>query len=113
MALRLKHDVVGSMLNQVISLGDLRMEIAEIWRSLFEGWPEHIPRQGVVVTTGGESIPFKDFLISGRLLLVERTSPDVSGAARVVLMYESISVVKLTTPGELSQYQAMGFQPPL
>jgi hypothetical protein len=89
------------------------MEIAETWRSLFENWPESIPREGVIVTTVGESIPFQDFLISGALLLVDRTSPDASGAQRVMIAYQFIAGVKLTTPGELSQYQVMGFQPPL
>lgn len=65
------------------------------------------------MTTNGESIPFKDFLISGRLLLLDRSSPDVSGAGRVMLIYEAIAAVKLATPGELSQFQAMGFQPPI
>jgi hypothetical protein len=88
------------------------MEIAETWRSLFENWPESIPREGVIVTTTGDQIPFKDFLLSGGLILVDRSSPDVSGAGRIMVIYETISIVKLTAAGALSQFQAMGFQPP-
>jgi len=89
------------------------MEIAETWRSLFENWPQNIDRQEVLVTTVGESIPFTNFLISGGLLLVDRGSPDASGARKVILAYESISAMRLSTAAELSQFQAMGFQPPL
>ena len=89
------------------------MENAETWRSLFESWPENIPREGVGVTTVGESIPFTDFMISGGLLLVDRASPDASGARKVMLTYESISAIRLSTACELSQFQSMGFRPPL
>ncbi len=38
------------------------MELAETCRSRFENWPKNIPREAVIVTKLGESIPFKDFL---------------------------------------------------
>ena len=88
------------------------MEAGEAWRNLFENWPESIPRQGVVVTTFGESINFINFLISGGLLLVERDKPDSVGARKVVLSYDSLSAVKLASTMELARFQVMGFQAP-
>ncbi len=83
------------------------------WQSIFENWPDAIQRRGVVVTKHGESIPFVDFLISEGLVLVERDGPDASGARRAIVGYESISIIKLATNCELSQFRAMGFQPTL
>ena len=88
------------------------METAESWRTLFENWPESIPREGLAVPTFGESIPFTDFLISGGILLLERDRPDSAGARKVMLAYDAISAVKITSPIELAQFQVMGFQAP-
>lgn len=88
------------------------MHTAEAWRSLFENWPESIPRQGLLVTVLNETIPFKDFLISGSLLLLERELPDTAGSRKVVLAYDAITAVKLTSPLELARFQVMGFQSP-
>ena len=88
------------------------MHSAEAWRSLFENWPESIPRSGMLVTSFGETIGFKDFLISGSILLIERETPDSLGARKVMIAYDGIAAVKLTTPMELARFQVMGFQNP-
>lgn len=88
------------------------MTTSESWRSLFENWPESIPRQGLVVTSFGESIPFSDFMLSGGILLLERDKPDSSGARKVMLSYDAVSAIKLTHTIELARFQVMGFQPP-
>lgn len=88
------------------------MHAAEAWRSLFENWPESIPRAGLVVTSYGETVPFKDFLISGNILLVERDTPDSMGARKVMVAYDNIAAVKITNPMELARFQVMGFQKP-
>ena len=88
------------------------METAEAWRAIFENWPEVIPREGILVTKFQESIPFSNFLISGGILLLERDKPDSIGARKVMVAYDAISAVKLTTPMELARFQVMGFQPP-
>ncbi len=89
------------------------MNDSESWRSLFENWPESIPRQGLLVTSFQEQIPFVDFLISGSILLVERDKPDALGSRNVMIAYSAISAVKITRPMELALFQAMGFQPPM
>ena len=87
------------------------METAQYWQALFEKWPEVIKRQGAVVTREGEAVPFVNFLISGGLLLLERDGPDANGARRVIIAYDAIGMVKLSTTAEMSLFQAMGFQP--
>jgi len=89
------------------------MSDSESWRAIFENWPESIPRQGIVVTTYQESIPFINYLISGGVVLLERDTPDSQGARKVMLSYEGINAVKITAPMELSRFQVMGFQPPM
>ena len=88
------------------------MESALAWRAIFENWPESIPKQGLVVTSFQETIPFVDFLISGGILMVERDKPDTYGARKVMIVYEAISAVKITNPMELARFQVMGFQAP-
>lgn len=88
------------------------MSSGEGWRAIFENWPNIVPRQGSVVTNYGDTIAFKDFLISGKILLIERETPDSSGARKVMVPYEVISAVKLSTPMELAKLQVMGFQSP-
>ncbi len=89
------------------------MQTAEHWRNIFESWPESIPRQGILITMQGESIPFSSYLVSAGLLLLERDSPDSLGARKVMLNYGSIAALKITTPMELARFQVMGFQAPL
>jgi hypothetical protein len=86
------------------------MGTAESWRSLFENWPETIPREGMIVTSLQETIPFVNFLVSGGILLVERDKPDTYGSRKVFVGYDAINALKLTTPMELARFQVMGFQ---
>jgi len=88
------------------------MHSTEAWRSLFENWPAGIPRTGLLVTGYGETIGFRDFLISGTMLLVERETPDSLGARKVIVTYDGIVALKIASPMELSRFQVMGFQSP-
>lgn len=89
------------------------MDSSESWRTLFENWPETLPRTGMVVTTFQETIPFVNFLISGGILLVQRDRPDTQGARKVMIAYDAISAIKLTDPDEIGRYQVLGFQAPM
>ena len=88
------------------------MDASESWRSLFENWPDSIPREGLLITNFQETIPFVDFMISGAILLVERDKPDTFGARKVMVTYDAVSAVKITRPLELARFQVMGFQAP-
>ncbi|HEY3966421.1 MAG TPA: hypothetical protein VGM05_17805 [Planctomycetaceae bacterium] len=89
------------------------MTTGEYWRSLFENWPNSVPRRGLLITTFNESIPFVNYLISGGILLLDRDKPDSSGARKVMVAYDAISAVKITEVVELANFQALGFQPPM
>ena len=89
------------------------MDPAESWRALFENWPDSIPREGLLVTNYQETISFRDFLVSGGILLLERDKPDTYGARKVFVTYGGIAAVKLPTPMELARFQVMGFQSPI
>ena len=86
------------------------MDSSDVWRSFFETWPKSIPHKGILVTVHQETIPFVGFLISGGLLMVERDKPDTYGSRKVIVSYDAISAVKLTSPEELSKFEVMGFQ---
>jgi len=85
------------------------IQTAEAWRTLFENWPDAIPRQGIVVTPQ-ETIPFVNYLISGSLVILERDKPDTLGARKVIVAYDNIVGLKLPSPLELAKFQVMGFQ---
>ena len=89
------------------------MDSSDSWRSLFENWPENIPKQGMIVTKFQETINFVGFLVSGGILLVERDKPDTYGARKVFVTYDAISALKLGSPEELSHFKVMGFQDPM
>jgi len=89
------------------------MDPAVAWKSLFEGWPDAIPRAGMIVTGFGEAIPFNGFMVSGGLLVIERETPDQFGTRKVILPYGQVAAVRLSTTIELTRFAAMGFQPPM
>ena len=89
------------------------MNTGEYWRALFESWPSSIPRRGMVITTLNEPIAFVNYMLSGGILLLERSGPDTVGARKVMIAYDAISAVKITDVVELANFQALGFQPPM
>ena len=85
-------------------------DVSSQWKQLFENWPNAIPKNGMVVTTFGETITFVNFLISPGILLIERDKPDSSGARKVMISYSAISAVKISSPMEIGRFTVMGFQ---
>ena len=85
----------------------------ETWRNVFQHWPSSLPKQGLAVTTFGESIQFVNFLVSNSAVIVERDKPDTVGARKVIIDYGAISALKLTDPADIARYQVLGFQPPV
>lgn len=81
------------------------MDVTSAWRSAFESWPADLPRSGMVVTSGQESIPFVDFLISDTFVIVERDKPDSQGARKLIIALAAIVAVKLPTTEDLSKLQ--------
>jgi hypothetical protein len=86
------------------------MDTAESYRAFFASWPKDLPVDGHLVTTYGDTIPFKSYAVSAGLLVLGRDKPDSYGSRRVVLGYDQIAALKLSAPIELSVFHSMGFK---
>lgn len=86
------------------------MDAGECWRKLFNDWPQNLPRQGLLITTFNEAIPFVNFLVSEGILLVERDRPDSANARKVMVTFNAISALKSTSPGDLTEFKVLGFE---
>jgi hypothetical protein len=80
-----------------------------VWREFFLNWPVSLPRRGVVLSTLNEATPFKSFLTTDSVVLLERTNPDPLGTRFVMLSYDAIHAVKFTDPLKESVFTAAGF----
>ena len=45
------------------------------WKQLFVGWPDDMAYTGALVTSWGEQIAFREFMLTHTLLLIERRTP--------------------------------------
>jgi hypothetical protein len=88
------------------------MESREAWRKFFRGWPAGLAQRGVLVTSFGEQIPFASFSAAEELLLVDRPTPDVTGARKVVVGYDAVVAVKLTDVVKPAALAPWGFASP-
>ena len=86
------------------------MEKSLYWQTLFQRWPDSIPKLGFAVTSLNESIAFSNFQISDGAVLFERDRPDTLGARSAIVPWGEIVTVKLTSPIESAQFQSMGFK---
>jgi len=80
-----------------------------VWKEWFGNWPDDLARQGVLVTSLGEQIPFSGFLTSETLLLVQRHAPDTVGTRQVLLPYGKIDCVKITDVVKPKVFSSGGF----
>ncbi len=87
------------------------MEKILAWKMLFQRWPVTIPKVGIVVTSVNEPIAFSSFQVAEQMVLLERDRPDTTGARSIIVPWQEIVTVKLTSPIESSQFKDMGFKP--
>ena len=86
------------------------MEKSICWQLLFQQWPDSIPRLGIAVTSLNEPVTFSNFQISDYAVLFERDRPDTMGDRTVIVPWEEIVSVKLTSPIEPDLFKDMGFR---
>jgi hypothetical protein len=86
------------------------MDNAQFWLQIFRNWPAGYPRQGIVITSIQESIPFSNFMTSEGIVLLDRDKPDAIGARKVMVAMSTIIAIKLTDTFELSRFKAFGFE---
>lgn len=79
------------------------------WQQTFLKWPASIPRRGILTTVLDEHIPFKGFMTTDKMLLLERQNPDSLGARFIVLEYATVSALKYIDPLKAESFQELGF----
>lgn len=82
---------------------------ASIWREMFLKWPPHFKRKGVIEPVRGESIPFIDFVMSEDVVVIERATPDTTGARRVAVPFQNIMLLKFTEPLNTEAFLLAGY----
>jgi len=85
---------------------------ARSWKGFFCTWPAEIARQGLLVTSFGEQVPFSGFMTGETFLLIERKTPDPSGARAIVLPYDEVVALKITDVLKPKAYRSFGFEGP-
>lgn len=85
------------------------MEAAARWSAFFQNWPEQWNRQGVLLTSFGEQIPFEGFMVSKDLLLLQRTTPDSIGTRQLIIDYPCIAALKINHVVDPSVMTEKGF----
>jgi hypothetical protein len=85
------------------------MTPAENWKSFFTEWPAEFPRNGIVISTLNEAMPFKNFWLKDDMLLLERTNPDALGGRFLILGFEVINSIKLISPLNQAAIDRSGF----
>lgn len=80
------------------------------YRDLFLRWPASMQRRGILTTNLNEQIPFRGFMTSDTMLLLERTNPDQLGARFIYIEYTAINSVKLIDPLKTAQFAELGFE---
>ena len=85
------------------------MDLSEAWKQLFTDWPDDVAPKGVIITSYDEQILFDGFLVGDELLVINRRTPDASGARRVVLPYTHIQGLKFTEVVKNRALRQMGF----
>lgn len=86
------------------------MDVHETWKTCFCNWPAEVERHGIVVTNFGEQIPFDNFSTSETLLMLDRRTPDTTGARKVLLPYQHILGLKITDVVKTKAFAPLGFE---
>jgi hypothetical protein len=82
---------------------------ATIWRETFLKWPPNFRRKGVIELVKGEAIPFVEFLMTEDVVVVERATPDTTGARRVAVPFQNIVTLKYTEPLKTDAFLLAGY----
>ena len=80
------------------------------WQKTFLNWPASINRRGILTTVLNEHIPFKGFMTTETLLLLERQNPDSLGARFIVLEYNAINSLRYVDPLKTENFTGLGFE---
>ena len=101
------------MPNPVATKGPQMITDSENWQSFFQEWPEGFPQQGIIVSNLNEAMPFKNFWIKGDMLLLDRSVPDALGGRFLLLGFDTINSLKITSPLTADIVSGAGFEEPM
>lgn len=79
------------------------------WKTFFAQWPKDLPHRGVLITVLNDQVPFRAFMISDDMILLERNNPDPIGARIVLVPFDQISTLKITDVVREPVFAASGF----
>lgn len=86
------------------------MDASLTWAEFFHNWPPELPHRGVLVTTVNEQIPFESFLLTNKLVMIQRRAPDAVGGRQVIIPFGFILAVKITDVAPAHVFAAGGFK---
>ncbi|MDA7978105.1 MAG: hypothetical protein MPJ50_04965 [Pirellulales bacterium] len=82
------------------------------WKRFLHDWPQGLQRQGVLMASWDEQIPFSSFLTTTDLVMFERRNPDTNGARRVLIGFDEIKAIKIVEVVRDEPFREAGFQGP-
>jgi hypothetical protein len=85
------------------------MDTNTAWKEMLKNWPPDVARRGVLVTSYEDQIPFDGFIVNDNLLLLERKTPDTSGARKVIMSFDSVVAIKLIDVVRSKSLPGLGF----
>lgn len=85
------------------------MDASAVWQQFFQNWPQGVPQRGVLVMRDGEQILFDGLMASDTMLLIERKTPDTTGARKVLLAYEDVAALKFVDVVKAKTFESAGF----
>jgi len=86
-------------------------DLSAVWHNTFANWPAQFKKKGVISPVGGgEAIPFIDYVMTDEMVVLERATPDNSGARRVAIPFSVIETLKYTEPLKTEQFLEAGYK---
>jgi hypothetical protein len=85
------------------------MDPVEYWRQIFHKWPKEMTRRGIIVTKVNETVPFKGFMTTEDMVVLDRTNPDPLGSRFVMIGYGAIEILKFIDALKEDAFAKLGF----
>lgn len=79
------------------------------WQRYFQNWPKGVPPRGIIVTSFDEQVPFDGYMSTETMILLQRKTPDNSGARKVLIAYDEIVAIKFVDVVRGKAFESAGF----
>jgi len=105
-----RNDRQANMSHAISDFPSTADDVSAAWKEIFEQWPEKMAKRGAIVTTFGEQIPFRSFMLRDNMLLLDRQTPDASGARQIVFPLDRVVAIKFTEVVDERTIKQFGFE---